>query len=135
MPRIVLAIVTCLTLASGAWAATEFHVSPDGNDAGSGTAAAPFLTLTKARDSVRALKTRDGQLGEKVTVVIHGGTYWLPEPFELGPQDSGSAAALVTYRAAEGEDVWLSGGIPLQKDRFTPVRDPATRKAIACSAA
>jgi hypothetical protein len=56
-------------------------------------------------------------------VIVHEGTYWLPEPFELGAEDGGAAAAPVVYRAAEGETVWLNGGTPLRLADFLPVTD------------
>ena len=40
--------------------AAEFHVAPTGNDANPGTKAKPFATLERARETVRALQTREG---------------------------------------------------------------------------
>ena len=88
---------------------SEFHVALSGSDAMPGTREAPFASLTRARDAVRALKQR-GPLSEPVQIIIHGGTYYLPETVVLVPQDSGTADAPVIYRAAEGERVVLSGG-------------------------
>lgn len=45
--------------------ARDFHVAPDGNDAQSGSATAPFASLMRAQERVRP--------GD--TVFIHGGTY------------------------------------------------------------
>ncbi len=42
--------------------------------------------------------------------MVRGGTYFLAEPLLLGPEDSGTAAAPVVYRAQAGEEVTLSGG-------------------------
>ncbi len=106
-----------------AGAGAEFHVSLNGNDASAGTAAAPFRTLERARDAIRVMSGTDGQPVDGVAVVVHGGTYWLPEPFDLGPQDSGTAASPVVYRAADGQAVWLSGGLPLMPADFRPVTD------------
>ncbi|MBQ8080221.1 MAG: hypothetical protein IJ236_09740 [Oscillospiraceae bacterium] len=50
-------------------AETVFYVSPDGSDAGDGSAEAPFRTLEAARDAVRGA-------GGNVTVYLHGGTTW-----------------------------------------------------------
>ncbi len=124
-------LASFLVLFAG-WAAgagARFHVACNGDDANPGTVAAPFRSLEKARDAIRALKkARTFERGAEV--IIHAGTYWLPEPFELGPEDGGAAGAPVIYRAAEGATVWLSGGMPLQLARFRPVKAPDTLKRL-----
>ena len=120
-----LLLFACTTVGAAA-----FHVSPTGRDANPGTAAAPFATLSRARDAIRALKKATPALPGGATVVVHAGTYWLPEPFELGAEDGGSAGAPVVYRAAEGEAVWLSGGMRLPLANSNPVTDPAALKRL-----
>src|SRR5262249_36514601 len=95
--------------------AVEFFVSPKGDDTWSGRVAipgqndGPFATLRRARDAVRALlKTSTERL--PVRVVLRGGTYFLDAVVEFGPEDSGTENAPVTYAAAPGEQVILSGG-------------------------
>jgi hypothetical protein len=115
-------------MAASAFAAeakTEFHVSVSGDDTFVGTAGAPFRTLNRARDAIRKMRDSGGQIADGITVILHGGTYWLPEPFELGPNDGGTAAGPVVYRAADGESVWLSGGMPLKLAEFRLVTDQA----------
>ncbi len=107
-----------VTLAAGSGndaGTADYFVSPLGNDAWSGKRAdpdandGPFATLSRARDAVRALlKTRTES--RPVRVVLRGATYWLDAPVEFGPEDSGTARAPVTYAAAPGERVVLSGG-------------------------
>jgi len=87
----------------------EFHVATNGDDAGPGTKERPFATITRARDAIRDLKERQQTPGP-IEVVIHGGTYFLPETVILTPEDSGSADAPIVYRAIEGERVVISGG-------------------------
>jgi len=120
----------CLSLAGAALAGPEIHVSPNGKDANPGTAAAPLRTLANARNAVRALKRARKPLDDGAAVVVHGGTYWLPEPFVLGAEDGGAAGTPVVYRAAKGETVWLSGGMPLELAAFTRVADAAVRKRL-----
>jgi parallel beta-helix repeat protein len=96
--------------------AADIHVSPTGRDANPGTEAAPFQTLTRARDTARSAKAKGA-----VTVWLHGGTYWQPTPLLLGPEDSGTAKAPITYRAVKGEQVWLNGGVLLPPQAFGPV--------------
>jgi hypothetical protein len=64
--------------------AAEVHVSPGGK------------TLPQVRDAVR---------GKTATVILHGGTYFLPETLVFKAEDSG-----VTWTAAPGEKVIVSGG-------------------------
>ncbi|MBT7298296.1 MAG: hypothetical protein HN849_02220, partial [Victivallales bacterium] len=96
--------------------AADIHVSPTGRDANPGTEAAPFQTLTRARDTARSAKAKGA-----VTVWLHGGTYWQPTPLLLGPEDSGTAKAPIPYRAVKGEQVWLNGGVLLPPQAFGPV--------------
>ena len=110
---------------------TTWYVTLKGNDQWSGTKAkadakagdGPFATLTRARDAIREWR-RNGGTGP-VEVVIDGGNYPMTESFVLGPEDSGTPDAPVTWRAAEGQEVRLSGGLTLSAADFAPVSDPA----------
>ncbi len=121
MPRTILCIAPLLALSvSGFAAETLLFVSPEGNDAWSGRLPAadergadgPFATLAKARDTIRALRER-GAITGSVTVQIRAGQYFLDEPFSLGPADSGTADAPITYMAYPGEKPVLVGGKPI----------------------
>ncbi|MCX7600293.1 MAG: right-handed parallel beta-helix repeat-containing protein [Armatimonadetes bacterium] len=92
-------------------APAQIHVARDGDDANPGTEERPLATLAGARDAVRKLK----QVGltAPVEVLVHGGTYYLAEPLVLGPEDSGTPDCPITWRAAEGEEVVISGGAPI----------------------
>lgn len=85
----------------------EFYVSPDGNDANPGTKAAPFQTLEKAKESVRAGLSEAS--GNPVVVNIKGGNYDLEKPVVLSSEDSGTENAPVVYKAADGEDPVFTG--------------------------
>jgi len=96
-------------------ATADFFVSPKGNDRWSGRLAdpgendGPFATVARAREAVRAwLRTQKEP--RPVRVVLRGGTYYLDQPLEFGPEDSGTEKAPVVYSAALGEKVVLSGG-------------------------
>jgi hypothetical protein len=94
----------------GAQAQVTLHVAPGGDDRGAGTAAAPFATLERARDAVRALKTGKGLPAGGVRILLHGGTYRRTQAFVLAPQDSGTDRTPVVYAAAPGERPIVSGG-------------------------
>jgi parallel beta-helix repeat protein len=96
---------------------TVFYVSTEGNDAWSGKLAnpnlpktdGPFATLARARDAIRELKAHE-PLHQPVTVYVRGGFYSLHAPLVLLPEDSGTAACVITYAAYPGEAPILSGG-------------------------
>jgi hypothetical protein len=99
-----LSIVLSGLVAAGA----DFYVAPDGKDANPGTAAAPFATVAKARDAVRQ-KVAVG-LDHDIVVQVRGGVYPLSETLVFGSEDTGTKEHSITYAAAPGEKVVLSGG-------------------------
>lgn len=118
-------VVLLASLGRVAGQTSYFYVAPNGSDAWSGRRAAPdagrtdgpFATPQRARDAVRVLlKTQKEP--RRVRVVLRGGTYDLDSPLELGPEDSGAENAPVTYAAATGEKVVLSGGHRLAGGRW-----------------
>ncbi len=94
-----------------------FYVAPDGNDAWSGKLFSPnadktdgpFGSLERARDGVREVK-RAGLPQGGITVLVRGGTYFLPESLRFEPEDSGSEDSPITYEAYPGETPIFSGG-------------------------
>lgn len=99
----------------------EFTISPTGDDTNPGTSAAPFKSLEKARDAVRAVIAK-GMPSGGIAVWLRGGIYERSATLNLGAQDSGSSAAnSVDWRAMPGETVRLIGGRKLNTSLFTPV--------------
>jgi len=88
--------------------AADYFVATNGADSYSGAEVAPFATVGRARDAVRA-RIAAGLTGD-ITVLIRGGEYELAETLVFGPDDSGTAQHSVTYAAYPGETVILSGG-------------------------
>jgi len=89
--------------------AAEFYVAGGGDDANPGTVGRPFATLQRAQFAVRACR-RGSPRPEPVEIVLREGVYCLDETLVLTPEDSGTAEAPVTWRAADGETAVLSGG-------------------------
>jgi len=122
---------------AGADVGAAFYVSPDGNDAWTGTLAAPnelssdgpFFTIERARDAVRALKQAGPLPTGGVKVVLRGGRYALKKTLELTAEDSGTAEAPVVYAAQPGEKVFLTGGVRVPA--FEPVSDPAILERVS----
>jgi len=87
--------------------AAEVYVSPAGSDNATGTKAEPLATLHAAQRKVRELRAR----GEgPVTVTVMEGTYYLPKTLVFTPADGGTKDAPVTWTAAAGARVVISGG-------------------------
>ena len=83
------------------------YVAVNGRDRAAGTKMAPLATPAGARDRLRALQAA-GQLPRTgATVIIRGGTYFLPQTLSFTAADDLSP---VTFTAAPGETVRLTGG-------------------------
>lgn len=104
--------------------AVTLHVSPSGDDSAPGTAAAPLRTPDGARDRARQFAGK-----EPVEIVFADGIYHLPQTWVLGPEDSGTEEAPVTYRAAREGGAVLSGGTPLRLE-WAPWRDGIWRARV-----
>ncbi|MFM9147413.1 MAG: right-handed parallel beta-helix repeat-containing protein, partial [Verrucomicrobiota bacterium] len=113
--RLFLATGLLLPIASGG---LELRVSPKGDDRAAGTADAPLASLEGARLAVRRLPR---PLAGPVDVVFAEGTYRITQAAVFDGADSGEAGKRVTYRAAPGAQVVISGGCELPP--FEPGRD------------
>lgn len=102
-----------------------FFVSPRGHDAWSGRLPepgekdGPFATIERAQQAVREARKRQPEA--PVRVILREGIYYLARPLEFGPEDSGApygsmgeGEIAVTYAAAPGEKVIISGGRRLE---------------------
>ncbi len=109
-PRLLLsALAGCLLLPLAS--AAVFHVAPTGRDDGDGSTARPFATLARAQSAVRDLRRT---ATDPITVELAAGTYHLTAPLVFTPEDSGRPAAPITYAAAPGAEVRLTGSVVLQ---------------------
>lgn len=99
----------CLGL-TAAPAASSVHVAPHGRDTGDGSAAQPFATLARAQTAVRELKKT---ASDAITIELAAGTYHLAAPLRLTAEDSGRPGAPITWTAAPGAVVRLTGSIVL----------------------
>jgi len=130
-----------LTLIIGAVATTtalaevtngDFYISPIGDDSNSGSIAAPFATLERAKLAVRELKkTKEGD----VRVYLREGHYEVSNTVIFGLQDSGSANQSITYAAYPGEEPTLSAGqkieIPTLNKTEIPNLPKVAQKKVA----
>lgn len=91
-----LLVPSALFLLSSPVSATEYHVSPKGDDANPGTAARPYRTISAA--------ARAAQPGD--TITIHAGTY---RERVTPPRGGTSDTQRITYQAAPGEVAEIKG--------------------------
>ncbi len=117
-------------LYAGSNEAYIFFVSPNGNDASPGTQEAPFLTLQRARNAVRALPSSAFQ--NDVFVLLRGGTYRMQEPFELTVEDSGRDGHDVVYSAYPGERPVLSGSVQVTGWEYNSIYNCYQAKVNPC---
>ncbi|PWK78654.1 ricin-type beta-trefoil lectin protein [Lentzea atacamensis] len=85
-----------------------YYVAPDGNDANPGTVAAPFKTLVRARDVVRAV---NANMSGDIHVQLRGGNYPIGNTVDFTPRDSGTNGYRIIYSAYQDETPVLSGGV------------------------
>lgn len=101
-------------------ATIQLFVSPNGNDLATGSFDQPFQTLTRARDEIRSLnRVRK----EPITVNLREGSYYFDQTLLLNTEDSGTAESPITWQAFNGETVWLTGGMSLPHEAFSPLED------------
>jgi hypothetical protein len=89
----------------------SIHVSPEGDDSNPGTEASPLETIDQARLMVQQISPK---MTGPIEVVVHSGTYLLKTPLKFFEQDSGQNGYPITYKAAEGENPILSGGVSVK---------------------
>src|SRR5690348_10161492 len=89
--------VLLFTLITSIASAADLHVSPAGNDSSPGTADKPLQTLAAAQKDARTAKAHG-----PINVILHNGTYYLPETLVFTAEDSGTKDVPVVWRAADG---------------------------------
>ncbi|MCX5658370.1 MAG: hypothetical protein NTW19_01445, partial [Planctomycetota bacterium] len=134
--RVLLLATTALAVPAHApGGPAEFHVGPGGSDQNAGTPSAPFLTLERAREAVRA-----APVDQPRRVFVHGSIH-RTETFTLGKEDSGTAENPILWQASPGvaelpgagagagagaggeTEVRLTGGVAIPADAWHPVTD------------
>ncbi|MEM9721087.1 MAG: carbohydrate binding domain-containing protein [Bacteroidota bacterium] len=86
----------------------DYYVSKArGHNKNEGTKEKPFASIDGARDYLRTISE---PMDSDKTVFIEEGIYELDEPLVFGSQDAGKNGYTITYKAVEGQEVWVSGG-------------------------
>lgn len=84
-----------------------FYVSASGDDSGSGSEHRPLATLAGARNKIRNLKSQG--ITAPVDVIFNSGTYCFDNTTSFTADDSGTEGNVITYKGADGADVWFTG--------------------------
>src|ERR1022692_808804 len=111
--------------------ASEFWVSPNGDDRNTGTQESPVASVTRALRQARELR-RLNQVptNEAVRIVLRGGNHQLIRPLFVRPEDSGTASSPTVIEAAPGEKPVLSGDVPLTGWRALKEKIPGLLPAV-----
>jgi hypothetical protein len=105
----------------------DIHVSTFGRDEWSGRLAdpagdgtdGPVASLQRAKLRVAELRRQQPERDRPVLVSVRGGAYYLDEPLQFGPEDSGTEKSPTIYKAFANESPVLSGGVPITDWQIT----------------
>ena len=87
----------------------HYYVATNGNDKNEGTVDKPFETITKAKDAVRKLKSKNGIPSGGIEVLIRGGNYIIANSIEFTSDDKGDENSPIIYKAYNDESVHIIG--------------------------
>lgn len=96
--------------------ATDFFVSPWGNDSNPGTKQAPFSTIEKAQ--LMVLERMKTTPGENCTVWLHGGEYQIENTILFDSNDF-NGSGNITFKAMRKQKPVISGGTEITEWRKT----------------
>ena len=104
-------------------AGKTFYVSSDGDDGNPGTEELPLASFAGAAAAVRGYRAENGLPEGGIEVVFASGRYAFDRQIVFGAEDSGEKGSPVVYRAAEGAEVTLDGGVLIDPSAFVPVSE------------
>ncbi len=83
----------------------EIYISPNGNDANTGTKTNPYKTLEHAKQEVRKINK---DMTDNINVNIMNGTYYLEDTLAFDENDGGSNGYYINWQSLDG-NVEISG--------------------------
>jgi hypothetical protein len=104
-----------------------YYVATNGNDSAAGTAEAPFATIARARDAIRAATGRTQTGGpppanwKGARVVLRAGTYYQNETLTFDSRDQGTRGSPIEFVAEEGDRVTITAAKPIPSSAWEPV--------------
>ncbi|WP_303318313.1 right-handed parallel beta-helix repeat-containing protein [Flavivirga abyssicola] len=108
----------------------NIYVSKNGNDSNSGSKNKPVATLNAARDLIRNYKSTKVYPSEGFVVWVSAGEYYQNKSFELNELDSGIPGIPIVYRAVEGDQVFLTGGISIAAKNFKKLKSKSIKQRL-----
>lgn len=109
-----LILVVVLLSGSTVLKGADIYVSVKGSDTNAGTKTAPVATLANALRKARELRRlNDPSIKNGINIIMEKGWYQLDEPIVIRPEDSGTSESPTVITKPAGDEVVLSGGIPL----------------------
>lgn len=111
-----------------------YYVAPQGNDNAPGTQAAPFATVERARNAIRAWKTEPTSSGKSAVVYLREGVYRQTGKITFSAEDSGSESAPIIYKAYPGERARIIGGLVVPLSKFIPITNPVVKDRLPLAA-
>ncbi|MFV0366386.1 MAG: right-handed parallel beta-helix repeat-containing protein [Mangrovibacterium sp.] len=115
MTKKIFTLICLVALAIPSMAAADIWVSPKGKDSNDGTKEKPYASLNMAVRKARELRRlHDDAIADGINIIMQGGTYELYEPLQIRPEDSGTATSPTTVKAADGDEVVISGGVQVK---------------------
>jgi hypothetical protein len=93
-------------------AAVVFYADANASVGGDGSLNAPFPSVADALEAVR--NARHNLTTPSAVVYLRAGTFFVQEEIVLSELDSN-----LTISAYQGEEVWLSGGVPLESPSWS----------------
>ncbi|WP_268033489.1 right-handed parallel beta-helix repeat-containing protein [Algoriphagus sp. PAP.12] len=108
-PRIILSLfLFCFSISLFAQSQKEFFVSQNGSDSNFGTSEMPFLTIDKAKATIKSLKEEGAK--DAFSIILKEGTFYLEKPLVFGPEESGTIDSPYLIKAEKSGKVRISGG-------------------------
>jgi len=101
----------------------ELHVSPSGKEGASGSATDPLPSLIEAVKALKALPSE--RKSEGVTILLSGGTHFLPEGVVFDASCSGTSNAPTTIAPEPGANPILTAGRSVSDAQLESVTDPS----------
>lgn len=96
------------TAPSREYAPISYFLAPNGNDNnGDGSIGNPWATIGRAQQALGALASMDSD----AYVNLRAGEYFLPQPVEFTPADSGKNGYTIHYASYDAEPATLHGGV------------------------
>ena len=94
----------------------QIYVAIEGADSNNGKIETPKASLHGALRQVRELRRlKDPSLKNGIHIIVRGGVYFLDETIFIRPEDAGTSESPTWIESASGEQVIISGGIPLNR--------------------